>query len=297
MPRTGTAVADVVIADLEVTLPAADAGAAVEACRPLTERTGALVRGVARVPDDDEYDDESLFEVRLARTEALEPGETVAEGLARVNRRLLDALGRTEEVTPDHPRRMSGVSFVDEDGALLPAGTFVSTVVRMSDVEDPFEGYERLEPEWPDGGASGLDDAEAAELMAVVQAMTWTKIVLVAHIVGRAPVEAREDLRALVTGVDHEVFLAQPEPDGDAVRVWAVLGMAAEPAARLFEQAVSALSVTGWTVREPDAGGEAGAVAADWAPEEPPAVGVTRLELRIGVAVLRYGEEGLALSS
>jgi hypothetical protein len=287
---TSTAAGDVVVADLEVTVQAPDPGAALDACRPLAERVGALVRRVTRVPDEEE----PLFEVRLARTEALRQGEPVQEALTRVNRRLLDVLGRSEEVTPDHPRRMSGVSFVDEDGALLPAGTFVSTVVRMSDVEDPFDGYERLEPEWPEDGDPGLDAGAAAELAAVVQALTWTKVVLIADIVGRDPVDAREDLRALAAGVEDEVFLAEPEPgEGGSVRVWAVLGMADGPAEELVEQACSALAVTGWITGAADVPGR---VVLEWAPPEAPAAGVARLQLRIGGDVVRLGDRGLALA-
>jgi hypothetical protein len=284
-PATG----DVVVADLEVTVQAPDAGAALDACRPLAELAGALVRRVRRVAEEDE----PTFEVRLARTEALRRGEPVPAALTRVNRHLLDVLGRSEEVTPDHPRRMSGVAFVDEDGTLLPAGTYVSTVVRMADVEDPFDGFERLEPEWPDDGEPALDAATATELAAVVQAVTWTKVVLVADVVGRDPVQAREDLRALAAGVEEEVFLAEPEEREDGtVRVWAVLGMADAPAEELVEQARTALSVEGWT---PRAEQPPGLVVLDWAPPQPPRAGLVRLELRIGNGIVQLGEQGLEL--
>jgi hypothetical protein len=290
VPRTEGSAAvvptDVVVADLEVTLTARDAASAVDLCRPLASAVGAIVQRVTQVPD--EYVEAGRqFEVRLARVENLEAGERVFDGLSRVNRRLLDALGRAEEVLPDHPRRMSGVSF--DDSAFLPAGSFVSTVVRMGDVEDPFDTYERLEPEWPEDGPPELDAELVDEFVVLVRALTWQKIVLVGHAVRRDGVDARDDLKRLISGIEHELFVAEPEVDDQGgVRVWAVLGVSDEPADDLLGQAMAALCVTGWELGDEDRH----FVLAEWVPPAPPPAGFTRLELRIGPDVVLVDEDG-----
>lgn len=283
-----------VVADLEVTVQACDEAAAVQACAAIAERAAAVVLRAERVPDD-EVDEGPVYEVRLARVEPLQPGEAVQDGLARVAARLLEALGRTEEMLPDHPRRLSSVSFVDDDGELLPAGSFVSAVVRMRDMGDPFEAYERLVPEpAATTAAAGPADAEVAELLAFASTLAMTKIVLIGETVGWDGITAREALAALVRDVDHEVFVGEPiVGDDGAVRVWAVLGASPDPAGDLFRDALSRLTVTGWEVLE-----ERDSVArAQWVPPERPLSGFVRLELQVGAEVTYSGDGVPVLAS
>lgn len=266
---------DDIVARVDVTRDAPSEAVAVADCARLAALLDAEVHEIVQAPEG-AFDDGTEFDVRLLHVEPLGAGESAREGLARVNEQLLRALQRTEEIEPDHPRRMCSVSFVDEDGLFTPAGTFLSTMVHMGDVPD--EHREWLIPEYGDEPVD-FSDWEPGELEALARSMAWGKEVLVGWSVGWDAITAREKLRELTVGVGHEVYLAEPEPvETGGFRVWAVLGMSDDPAAGTFAETRGMLPPMRWEVVAEDDR----SIRAEWVPAPPPEAGFTRLELRIG---------------
>ncbi|MDP8930012.1 MAG: hypothetical protein M3O70_15950 [Actinomycetota bacterium] len=266
---------DDVVAQLRLIVHASTLSQALHQCEPVIDELG--VGGVEATPTAP-----GQYAVKLVLVEPSRDGEASADALRRVMTPLLARMGLDEDFffeLDESGRRTTGAFVNDPEYAarLLPSCDQVVMSVWMADaVEDHDHAIESLEVD--EYEQPQLDEEEVAGLMEYLRWSVATHVVLVADVVASDGIDAREQIRSLITGGGHEPLIGEPLPGPDGtIRVEVLVTAAEAGVEETFEDIVEKLALPGFEVveREPDL------VRAVWSAPRP-TEGVILMELRVG---------------